>query len=142
MPPEPGPARCIHASCAARDGAGVLITGASGAGKSDLLLRLIDRGFALVADDQVLVQEGWASPPPRLAGLIEVRGLGILRLPYLSRAKLALVASLGRGERLPEPVCDAAFGLPMIQLDPDRAAAPQILALALQATLGEVAFAA
>ena len=142
MPPEQKPSICVHASCAALDGAAVLITGAPGAGKSDLLLRLIDRGFSLVADDQVLVEDGRASAPANLAGLIEVRGLGILRLQYSSRVKLALVACLGRGERLPQPATDPDFGLPRILIDPERAASPQILALALQATLGQVAFAA
>lgn len=139
MGPEPP---SIHASCAAFEGAAVLITGAPGTGKSDLLLRLIDRGFALVADDRVLVEDGWASAPRSLAGLIEVRGLGILRLPYLERAKLALIASLGRAERLPLPETDPAFGLPLVRIDPDRAASPQIVALALRTTLGHIAFAA
>src|SRR6516162_9304950 len=78
----------IHASCAARDGAGVLLLGPPGSGKSDLALRLLDCGFMLVADDRVEVEGGVARPPPALAGLLEVRGLGILRLPYLQSARL------------------------------------------------------
>ena len=58
----------IHASCAAREGHGVLLLGPSGSGKSDLLLRLLDRGFALVADDRVDLQSGMASAPATLAG--------------------------------------------------------------------------
>ncbi len=80
------PVTKIHGSCAAREGDGVLLLGPPGAGKSDLLLRLLERGFALVADDWVEVTDGWASSNPAGAGLLEVRGVGILRLPYVARA--------------------------------------------------------
>src|ERR1700751_298914 len=94
----------MHGSCVARDGAGVLLVGPSGAGKSDLALRLLGRGFGLVADDQVDVLGGIARAPGALAGLLEVRGLGIVRLPYLSQAKLNLVIALtNHCERLPDP---------------------------------------
>lgn len=130
----------IHASCAARDGAGVLLLGPPGSGKSDLVLRLIDRGFTLVADDRVEIEHGHASAPPALAGLLEVRGLGILRLPYLARAELALAVTLG-GEvpRLPAPARDAALGLPVLAVDAARPAAAQIVALALDGALGRLA---
>ena len=75
----------IHGSCASRDGAGVLVLGPAGSGKSDLVLRLLDRGFDLVADDRVEIEHGMARAPASLAGLIEVRGLGLLRLPYRAR---------------------------------------------------------
>ena len=92
----------MHATCVARDGEGVLLLGPSGAGKSDLALRLLGRGFALVADDQVDIIDGMARAPERLAGLLEVRGLGIVRLPYLSQAKLKVVITLTDGcQRLP-----------------------------------------
>ena len=61
----------IHASCAARDGAGVLLLGPPGSGKSDLVLRLLDRGFTLVADDRVVIEDGHASAPAALAGLLQ-----------------------------------------------------------------------
>lgn len=124
----------LYASCAARDGAGVLLVGASGAGKSDLLLRLLDHGFVLVADDRVDVDDGVARPPPALAGLLEVRGLGIVRMPHLASVRLALVAALERGERLPEP--QRRFGLPLIHLDPAAASAPARLAMALRCACG------
>jgi HPr kinase/phosphorylase len=112
--------RLEHATCVAIAGRGVLLLGRSGSGKSDLALRLIDhpgrgagrRALAarLVADDQVqlTVRDGrlFASAPDPIAGLIEIRGLGILRLARLRRAEIALAVRLvepGQIERLPEP---------------------------------------
>ena len=66
------------------DGEAVLLVGPPGSGKSDLVLRLLARGFELVADDQVDIIDGIASCPADLAGLLEVRGLGVVRLPYRS----------------------------------------------------------
>lgn len=130
----------IHASCAARDGAGVLLLGPPGSGKSDLVLRLLDRGFTLVADDRVEIENGHARAPAALAGLLEVRGLGILRLPYLERAELALAVTLGGSvPRLPAPAREPALGLPMLAVDAARPAAPQIVALALDCALGRLA---
>lgn len=130
----------IHASCAARDGAGVLLLGPPGSGKSDLVLRLLDRGFLLVADDRVEIADGHASPPEALAGLLEVRGLGILRLPHLARARLALAVQLAPGTpRLPEAARHAPTGLPLLALDPARPAAPQVVELALDGALGRLA---
>lgn len=128
----------IHASCAARDGHGVLLTGAPGSGKSDLLLRLLDIGFALVADDQVDIEDFRASSPPALAGLLEIRGLGIVRLPFAPSAKLALAVALERGERLPMPRRHE-LGLPLVMVDPAMASAPTRIRLALDCALGRVA---
>jgi HPr kinase/phosphorylase len=132
----------IHASCAARDGAGVLVTGPSGSGKSDLVLRLLDVGFTLVADDQVLVSDGLASAPERLRGLLEVRGVGIVRLAHIETARLHLVVQTRpgvAGERLPQPRSHAALGLPLIEIDPFQASAARRVALALDCALGTVA---
>ena len=125
----------LHASCAARDGAGLLIIGPPGSGKSDLLLRLLDHGFALVADDRVDVEGGVARAPAALQGLLEVRGLGIVRLPFLAAVPLALVVLLGAAERLPEPA--QHLGLPMVIIDPAQASAAQRTRLALHCALGE-----
>jgi len=128
----------IHASCAARHGAGVLLLGAPGCGKSDLALRLLDRGFVLVADDRVEVEDGIARPPAALAGLIEVRGLGMLRLPYLPSARLALAVELGPAERLPSPTPHPELGVPRFALDAALASAAQRVELALDCALGRI----
>jgi HPr kinase/phosphorylase len=103
------------------------------------LLRLIQNGFTLVADDQVLIEAGLARPAAALAGLLEVRGLGIFRLPYLEAARLRLAVRLGiQTIRLPEPEHDAQTGLPVITIDPATPSAPARIALALDALTGRV----
>lgn len=127
----------IHASCAARQGAGVLFLGPSGSGKSELVLRLLDRGFVLVADDRVEVADGEAWAPRELAGLLEVRGLGIVRRPYLERAQLALAVTLGGAvARLPEPARYAQADLPLVAVNAASPAAAQIVELALDCAQG------
>ena len=129
----------FHGSCVARDGAGVLLLGPSGAGKSDLALRLLGRGFALVADDQVDVIDGFARAPAALAGLLEVRGLGIVRLPYLAVVKLNIVVVLtDPSERLPHPERHAELDLPLVRLNALEVSAPDRVALALDCALGRV----
>ena len=133
------PWRQVHGSCVSRDGDGVLLLGPSGSGKSDLALRLIGRGFKLVADDRVDIEDGIAAPPAALAGLLEVRGLGIVRLPYAATARLALIAELGSApERLPAPSRHSGLDLPLIRLDPAAASAPDRVVLALDCALGRV----
>jgi len=126
----------LHASCAAWDGQGVLLIGPSGSGKSDLMLRLLDHGFELVADDRVEMDGGLARAPDALAGMLEVRGLGIVRLPFCAQARVALVVALGRPERLPEP--QRHLGLPMVLVDPALASAPSRVTMALRCALGEI----
>lgn len=96
----------IHASCVAIDGVGVLIEGASGAGKSDLALRLIDRGATLVSDDYTaLLRQGGtliARPPANLVGKVEVRGIGILEMPHVADVPVGLlVAIVAEPPRMP-----------------------------------------
>lgn len=95
-----------QASCVAVAGRAILVEGAPGSGKSSLALALIDRGAVLVGDDGVSleVREGhlWASPPPNIAGLVEVRNVGLVRFPATS-APVALVLRLGGDPpRLPD----------------------------------------
>ncbi len=97
----------LHASCVAAFGRGLLILGPSGSGKSALALRLIALGAQLVADDQtdLAVEDGRlvARCPPAIRGLIEARGVGLLRAEPLDAAPVDLVADLGQTEdqRLP-----------------------------------------
>ena len=129
----------IHGSCASRTGDGVLLIGPSGAGKSDLLLRLLARGFDLVADDCVEIVDGMARPVPALAGLLEVRGLGIVHLPHVPATRLALVVQLGSSaERLPMPNRHDTLGLPLTLIDPRAPSAPERVALALDCAIGRV----
>jgi HPr kinase/phosphorylase len=130
----------IHGSCVARAGAAVLVLGPPGSGKSDLALRLIGRGFALVADDQVVVEGRAVSAPASLRGLLEVRGLGIFEgLPVAEGAELALAVDLVPPEgitRLPLPAAWGDDGVPRIALHGFEASACDKLDWALDAALG------
>jgi HPr kinase/phosphorylase len=132
----------LHATCVQLGGVGVVLLGASGVGKSDLALRLIDAGALLVADDQLHVEAGEAGllgrPAANLAGLLEVRGLGILRLPYCPASPLGLVVELDSARpapRLPEPTTYTLLGteLRYLRLDPRQASADAKVRLALTA---------
>ena len=102
-------AELVHASAVAVDGRGLLITGRAGAGKTTLALEMIALGAELVADDRVHAEADGAgllrlSPPRRIAGLVEVWGFGLVRLPARAAVPLALIADLDRAAsaRLPE----------------------------------------
>jgi HPr kinase/phosphorylase len=136
----------VHATTIAIGGRGVLLRGPSGAGKSDLALRLIDAGARLVADDQSeLRRKGDAilvHSPATIAGLIEVRGIGILQVDTLAAVSLALVVDLVAPqhiERLPEAGKETILGitLPAIRLAPFEASAPAKLRLALATLSGD-----
>lgn len=127
-----------QASCVAIGGRAVLIEGPSGSGKSTLTLALLDRGAALVGDDGVLLDAQasrlMASPHPRIAGLVEVRNLGLLRLAEPLTAPVALVLVLDAdAPRFIETAetCDrGGVTLPLIRLDPGSGALRAELALA------------
>jgi len=97
----------LHATGVAIGGQAVLLEGVSGTGKSDLALRLIDRGAVLIADDQILLvrqdKRLIARSPGAMRGQIEVRGLGIVTMPHVQDVPVALIVRLG-GEpiRMPE----------------------------------------
>lgn len=105
--PSPDGGGLLHASCVARDGKAVLIMGSSGSGKSELALDLISRGAMLVSDDQTQlhVRDGalWASAAPNIQGLIEARGVGILKADTVAEARVTLCVDLDKSEteRLP-----------------------------------------
>jgi serine kinase of HPr protein (carbohydrate metabolism regulator) len=132
-------AETVHASTVATEGRAVLITGPSGSGKSDLALRLLDRGFTLVSDDQTIVRRDGdrllASPPPNIAGKLEIRGIGIVEMDMLTDQPIALIVELtGEIQRLPDdnrerPILGVS--LPLVSIDAMAASAPSKVALAL-----------
>jgi serine kinase of HPr protein (carbohydrate metabolism regulator) len=143
-PPQPGTgprlsAETIHASTVAIDGRAVMITGPSGSGKSDLTLRLLDRGFTLVSDDQTIVRRDGdrlvATAPPAIAGKREVRGIGIVEVERLGDVPVALLVELTSDiQRLPDDSRERPIlgvGLPLISIDAMTASAPSKVSLAL-----------
>jgi hypothetical protein len=138
----------IHASCVMLAKAapipaglyycGVLILGDSGAGKSDLALRLIAQGGLLVSDDrtELFVDGGKlrARAPATLAGLMEVRGVGILALPYEKSAEVALVVQLGPADAVPRLPERAHYAPPQPLVLPEGARPPLIRLNAFEAS--------
>ena len=130
----------IHASCVVAGNGGVLILGNTGQGKSDLALRLIDRGAKLVADDRcdIWPERGrlWCRPPEALAGKLEVRGIGIVEKPWTAPAPLALAVRLtDRYDRMPavnQVEMVAGHPLPALLLSAFEASAPIKIMLALE----------
>jgi serine kinase of HPr protein (carbohydrate metabolism regulator) len=129
----------LHASTVALEGRAVLISGPSGSGKSDLALRLLDRGFTLVSDDQTIVRKDngrlLASAPPTIQGKLEIRGVGIVEMETVGDVPVALLVELtSEIQRLPDDsnerlVLDVK--LPLISVDAMTASAPSKVALAL-----------
>ena len=146
-----------HGTAIAVDGSAALIIGPSGAGKSDLALRclalaptpLIPAAAQLVADDRVLITlaDGRlrVSPPETIAGRLEVRGVGIVTVPYARSAELVLIAELAAPQaidRLPDPPLRRDFlgvSLPVVQIAAFTASAPLKLLLALAGAAGQSA---
>ena len=131
----------LHASCVAIGGRAVLIEGLSGSGKSDLALRLIDRGAVLVSDDYTIVRRSTgtltASAPPNITGLIEVRGIGLVALPFESDVAVALLVSISDDvERLPDDSNTrliAGIAVPLGLVKPLEASAPIKVEMMLKA---------
>jgi serine kinase of HPr protein (carbohydrate metabolism regulator) len=129
----------LHASCVAIDGRAVLIAGPSGSGKSDLALRLLDRGFTLVSDDRTIVRKEGAkliaSAPETIKGKLEIRGVGIVEMETVSDAPLALVVELTSDmQRLPDDSRERlilSIGVPLVSVDAMTASAPSKVAVAL-----------
>jgi HPr kinase/phosphorylase len=136
----------VHATTVAIGGRAMLLRGPSGSGKSDLALRLIDAGARLVADDQSeLSCDGGAvlvRAPDAIAGLIELRGVGVLRLDPLPIARLALVVDLvppEAVERMPDQMTVEFFGvpIPLVALAPFEASATAKLRFVLSSLRGD-----
>ncbi len=129
----------VHATTVAIDGAAVMIMGFSGTGKSDLALRLIDRGAVLVSDDYTQItrisDHLSASAPPAIKGKIEVRGLGIMTVPVIDSAPVRLAVTLGESViRLPERVEEQVMlgvPVPVMPLAGFEASAPIKVEMAL-----------
>jgi serine kinase of HPr protein (carbohydrate metabolism regulator) len=130
----------VRGTTVAIGGRGILLRGASGSGKSDLALRLIDRGAALVSDDYTAVRIAGGrligSAPPAIAGRIEARGLGILEVATVADIPLCLVAELDRApERLPDGPLEAkvaGVAIPAVALAALEPSAPLKLEAALR----------
>ncbi len=136
----------IHATCVAIDGDGILILGKSGAGKSDLALRLIENKQAiLVSDDRtdVRVLKGRivATAPNLLKGLMEVRGVGIIKTEYLDKVDVKLVVNLVSDlkelDRMPEEKSYILNGtnVPMLNVYPFEVSATDKVVIKLKANL-------
>ena len=132
----------VHATAVAIDGKAILLRGPPGAGKSDLALRLIDDGANLVADDQTELRHAgnrlYVRAPIATAGLIEIRGIGILRLQALEEAPLAMCVDLlpsAEIERFPERRFEEVLGIavPLIAVSAFDASAAAKLRFALRA---------
>jgi HPr kinase/phosphorylase len=137
--------RTIHATTVAIDGRAIVLRGPSGSGKSDLALRLIVDGADLVADDrtELTARDGAliATSPPKIAGVLEVRGVGVLSLPHRDGVPVALLADLDVNQpppRLPTPDWETLNGIAVarIGLAPFEASASAKLRMALRHGVG------
>ena len=115
----------IHSTSVVIDDNGVLILGDSGSGKSDLALRLIDSGATLISDDISICRKNlnniYLYCPPEIKGLLEVREIGIITVPFVERIKLRLVVNLksNNNERFPKDSCFRILGIkiPIINIE-------------------------
>lgn len=129
----------LHATTVALNGRAVLISGPSGSGKSDLALRMLDRGFMLVSDDRTILRRDGpaliASSPANIRGKLEVRGIGIIDLESLNDVPVALAVELtGEMQRLPDDNPEKLIlgvAIPIVRVDALTASAPSKVALAL-----------
>jgi HPr kinase/phosphorylase len=138
----------VHGTCVALGQRAALLRGEPSSGKSDLALRFLalpgdgDLRPHLVADDQVWIDlengQAIASAPEALAGLIEVRGLGIAEMPFVAAAPLVLVCDLVAGDAVPrmppEPwdrIRLAGGSVPALKLSAFEESAPLKLRMAL-----------
>lgn len=136
----------IHATAICIDGRAVLLMGPSGCGKSDLAIRLIDDGATLIADDRTdLRRDGdllVAGTPKEIAGMIELRGIGLMRMDYVDGIPVELIAELiPPAERLPQQRFRDFLGVavPVIRMSAFEPSSTARIRLALRNSLVEVA---
>lgn len=131
----------LHATCVSISGTGVLIRGAPGSGKSDLALRLIDQGAELVSDDycEVTAEHGrlMAASPETIAGKLEIRGFGIVKLPHIEKVAVGLIVDLCKPSdipRLPDEKSTVVENVVVawLQLDPFTASAAHKVRMAVR----------
>ena len=142
-------ATTVHASAVLVGARAILIRGPSGAGKSRLALRLIevaqDRAFGalrfarLVGDDRVYLEPAHSRlvvrPAEQLAGLIEIRGVGIRKIEYEPRAVVGLVVDLAAQDAARHPETErqhtviAGVKLPRLAVAEGQWALPAVLAM-------------
>lgn len=131
----------LHCSTVAIGGRAVMIEGRSGSGKSDLALRLIDRGARLVSDDYTIARRQGttllASPPPNISGKMEVRGIGLVEIENVSDVPVCLIVQLfdtvDRMPPVPEKRVVAGVAVPVMKIAPMENSAPIKVELALKA---------
>ncbi len=136
----------IRGTCVAVDGRGILLRGPSGAGKSDLALRLIDEGGRLVSDDYTDIEDRdgrlFASAPPEIRGMLEVRGFGVLRVTSERSVGLDVVIDLTSADAPRMPASDKleilGIFVPIFKLAPFEASAPAKVRLAVRLATGGI----
>ena len=139
-----------HGTCISIDGAGVLLRGPSGSGKSDLALRLLNRkdlNVLLVADDQVYLdrrgEDLWAAASDELSSMMEVRGVGLVAVDHMAEVRVRLVldlCSLENVPRLPQVSCCTIdrVTLPLYPCAPLEASAPDKVVLLARSLDGDI----
>lgn len=141
----------LHANCVAFDGQGILLRGPSGSGKSDLSLRLVSRGAQLVSDDRtdISLKDGLllASAPQTLAGLMEIRGMGIVAgMAHCRHAEIRVIVDLVEPgtndiiERMPDPATETLHGIdvPVWKVNAFETSAPEKIETALAVATGKM----
>jgi serine kinase of HPr protein (carbohydrate metabolism regulator) len=131
----------IQATCVVLQGKGVLLCGPPGSGKSDLALRLIDAGALLVSDDLITITASdktltarFPDAPQNLRGVIEVRGMGLIKVPHQAKTQIDLVIDLSdKIERMPHVMTRSMAGIKIetVTLNPFEASAPAKIRMAL-----------
>lgn len=135
--------KIIHATAISINDHGVLLVGPSGSGKSDLAVRLIDRGAVLISDDVVFIEQDEAKPllkiAPNIEGQIELRGVGIIKVLHRNSAVMRMVAEMDAPtERIPaeNPSMDVeGYSVPLVKIAAFEASAPLKVEYALRSII-------